>query len=88
VAISIACEAPWLAGWVMREEYLFSFAAVEVVMGSITAKSLCAPLKHRISGIEAPTEECLTLTGESQRAHNVQKPMTNLSDIANSAPLT
>src|SRR5688572_12571898 len=25
VAISIACDAPWLAGWVMREEYLFNF---------------------------------------------------------------
>src|SRR5687767_13283577 len=24
VAISIACDAPWLAGWVMREEYRLS----------------------------------------------------------------
>ena len=24
VAISIACEAPWEAGWVMRDEYLLS----------------------------------------------------------------
>ena len=24
VAINIACDAPWLAGWVMREEYRFN----------------------------------------------------------------
>src|SRR5215218_7024971 len=28
VAISMAWEAPWLAGWVMREENLLSLAAV------------------------------------------------------------
>src|SRR5688500_17424353 len=34
VAISIACDAPWLAGWVMRDEYLLSFPPVvgEVVL--------------------------------------------------------
>src|SRR5690349_6154371 len=25
VAISMACDAPWLAGWVIREENLFNF---------------------------------------------------------------
>jgi hypothetical protein len=30
--MSIACDAPWLAGWVMREENLFSWVFVDAVI--------------------------------------------------------
>jgi hypothetical protein len=39
--MSIACDAPWLAGCVMREEYRFNFpdaVVVAAVMGVLLAR--------------------------------------------------
>src|SRR3954470_3260395 len=46
VAISIACEAPWLAGWVMRDEYLFNCFALP---GAWVAVVILHSLGQRLS---------------------------------------
>src|SRR5689334_11915387 len=58
VAMSIACEAPWLAGCVIRLEYLFNIVCLFRGLGILPESARCT---HRDEADSSGTGDCVGL---------------------------